>query len=51
MYEYKVLELSVRKCETTLNQFAKDGWELVTMSPNISRGMGVIVTMRKNIEK
>lgn len=32
MYEYKVLTLSVKECEAALNELAKDGWRLVTMT-------------------
>ena len=51
MYEYKVLELAVRECERVFNQLAKDGWKLVTMSPNIAMGMGIVATMERKIEK
>lgn len=47
MYEYKVLTLSVKECEKTLNQYAKEGWRLVTMTPNIAMGMGVIATLER----
>ena len=49
MYEYKVLNLGVKECEEIFNQLAKDGWRLVTMSPNIAMGMGVIATMERKI--
>lgn len=48
MYEYKVLTLSVKECEAALNQLAKEGWRLATMTPNIAKGMGVIVTLERN---
>lgn len=48
MYEYKVLTMSVKECEDILNKLAKEGWRLVTMSPNIAMGMGVIVTMERS---
>lgn len=48
MYEYKVLTLSVRELEETLNQFAKEGWRLAAMTPNIAKGMGVIVTLERS---
>ena len=48
MYEYKVLTLSVKEGEAALNELAKDGWRLVTMTPNIAKGMGVIATVERN---
>lgn len=49
MYEYKVLELSVRKCEEQLNEAAKQGWRLVTMVPNPANGFGVVATLEKKV--
>jgi len=51
MYEYKVLDLSVKECEKTFNQLAKEGWRLVTVSPNVAKMMGVIATMEKKIDE
>jgi hypothetical protein len=51
MYEYKVLDLGVKECEETFNQLAKEGWKLVTMSPNIAKGMGVVATMEREIKE
>lgn len=47
MYEYKVLILKVKECEDTLNQFAKDGWRLITMVPNSAMGYGVVATLER----
>ena len=41
MYEYKILSASVKEAEKTLNQYAKEGWRLVTTLPNIGIGVGL----------
>ena len=47
MYEYKVLDLLVNQCENTF----KEGWRVVTVSPNIAKGAGVIATMERKIDQ
>lgn len=47
MYEYKVLTMGVKEMEKTLNQWAKEGWCLATVSPNMAMGMGVVVTLER----
>lgn len=42
MYEYKILNASVKESEKMLNQYAKEGWRLVTASPNIGIGVGLV---------
>lgn len=44
MVEYKVEVLAVKKMEERMNELAKEGWRVVTQSPNIARMYGVIVT-------
>ncbi len=51
MYEYKVLDLLVNQCENTFNRMAKEGWRVVTVSPNIAKGAGVIATMERKIDQ
>ncbi|MCI8361300.1 MAG: DUF4177 domain-containing protein [Clostridiales bacterium] len=51
MCEYKVLVLGVKKCEENFNQLAKDGWRLVTMCPNQTRGYGVIATLEREVKE
>jgi hypothetical protein len=52
MYEYKVLSLTVREMEKTLNQYAKEGWRLAAQSLNISVGVvvGAVVTLERKVE-
>lgn len=42
MYEYKVLTVTVKEYEKMLNQYAKEGWRLVTAAPNIGIGVGLV---------
>lgn len=47
MYEYKVEIYKVRDAEYAMNQMAKDGWRVVTVSPNMAMGYGVVVTFER----
>ena len=47
MYDDKVLSMGVNEMEKTLNQCAKEGWRLATVSPNMAMGMGVVVTLER----
>ena len=47
MYEYKVEIYKVKEAENAMNQMAKDGWRVVTVSPNMAMGYGVVVTCER----
>lgn len=47
MYEYKIEKSKVDEAESVMNEYAKDGWRVVTVSPNIARGYGVIITFER----
>ena len=47
MYEYKVEIYKVKEAENAMNQMAKDGWRVVTVSPNLAMGYGVVVTFER----
>lgn len=51
MYEYKVIKTSVNSAEEEINAWAKKGYRVVTVSPNIAKGMGVIITLEKKSEE
>ena len=51
MYEYKVIKSGVNDAEEEMNKWAKKGYRVVAVSPNIAKGMGVIITLEKEIEK
>ena len=50
MYEYKVLKLAVNKAEEEINKYAKDGWRVIEVSPNIAMGQGLVVTLEREKE-
>ena len=47
MYEYKVETFGVREAEKGMNKFAAEGWRVIAVSPNVARGMGVVVTFER----
>ena len=53
MYEYKVLSLTLREMEKTLNQYAKECWRLAAQSRNMSLGavVGAVVTLERKMEE
>ena len=50
-YMYKVIKTSVNNAENEMNNLAKEGWRVITVSPNVAMGMGVIITLEKEIEE
>lgn len=49
MYEYKVLILSVKECEETFNRYAKEGWRVIAVSPNMT--VSVTATLVATLER
>ena len=45
MFEYKVVDVSVKKAEDEMNRWAKEGWRVIAVSPNIAAGYGVVITL------
>lgn len=50
MYEYKLECYKVNEAESEMNKLAKQGWRVVTVSPNIALGYGIIVTYERVIQ-
>ena len=46
-YEYKVIKVGVNDAEEEMNKYRKEGWRVVTVTPNIARGFGVVVTLER----
>jgi len=49
MVEYKVFDTFIKDLESLLNKYAKEGWKVVSITPNIAKGMGVVVVMERTI--
>lgn len=50
MYEYKVVTLTVKECESTFNQLAKEGWRVISVVPNHAAvGYEMAVTFEREI--
>ncbi len=47
MYEYKIEKSKVDEAEIVMNEYAKENWRVVAVSPNIARGYGVIITLER----
>ena len=47
MFEYKVVDVSVKKAEDEMNRWAKEGWRVIAVSPNIAAGYGVVITLER----
>jgi hypothetical protein len=49
--EYKVETYKVNEAELQMNLLAKQGWKVITVSPNIAQGYGVVVTYERELDK
>ncbi len=47
MYEYKVIDVPVKKAQEEMNRWAKEGWRVIAVSPNIAMGYGLVITFEK----
>ena len=50
MHQYKVVKAYVNEADEVMNRWARDGWRVVAVSPNIATGMGIIITLEKEAE-
>ena len=51
MHEYKVIKAVVKSADKEMNELAKQGWRVVEVSPDIARGMGLIITLEREKEE
>ena len=51
MFEYKVKTYMVKDAEKDMNILALEGWRVVSVTPNVGVGYGIVVTYerQKNI--
>lgn len=47
MYEYKVETYKVKEAEVEMNRLASAGWRVITVSPNMGVGYGLVVTYER----
>lgn len=47
MLEYKVITSSVKNAQDNMNALAKDGWKVISVSPNIALLNGVVITFER----
>ena len=50
MYEYKVEIYRVKEAENQMNELAKLGWRVISVSPNMAMGYGIIVTFERQVK-
>ena len=47
MYEYKVVDVAVKKAQEEMNRWAGEGWRVIAVSPNIAMGYGLVITFER----
>ena len=48
MFEYRVEIINmVRQAEAEMNRIAADGWRVISVTPNLAVGHGLIVTFER----
>ena len=48
MFEYRVEIINmVRQAETEMNRIAEEGWRIISVTPNLAVGHGLIVTFER----
>ena len=54
MKEYKIIkakyDINFEKAEAIMNEMSKEGWEVVSVSPETSLSLSVIITFQREIE-
>ncbi len=50
MYEYIVETYKVNEAESEMNKLAQQGWRVISVSPNIAKMYGIIVTFERQIK-
>ena len=49
MLEYRVEKLLVKKAEERMNELAREGWRVISVTPNLARGYGLVVVLERAI--
>ena len=51
MCEYKVIKVRVDLAEEEMNKYAKEGWRVINVSPNIAMGYGLVIILEKQTKE
>ncbi len=49
MFEYRVENYSVKSSAREMNALAQEGWRVISVIPNITKGYGLIVTYERKV--
>lgn len=49
MYEYRVESYSVKSAAREMNTLAQEGWRVISVVMNITKGYGLIVTFERKV--
>ncbi len=47
MFEYRVEKLLVNQAEARMNELAREGWRVISATPNLARGYGLVVVLER----
>lgn len=49
MFEYKIETYKVKAAEEEINKLAQLGWRVISVSPNLALGYGIVVTYERKV--
>ena len=49
MFEYRVENYSVKSAAREMNALAQEGWRVISVIPNMTKGYGLIVTYERKV--
>lgn len=50
MFEYKIETYKVKEAEMEINKWARLGWRVIAVSPNLAMGYGIVVTFERKVQ-
>ena len=50
MYEYKVEVCKVKEAANLMNELAKEGWRVISASPNEAMGFGLVIVFERKTD-
>lgn len=49
MYEYRIETFNVKSAAREMNALAQEGWRVIAVIPNVTKGYGLIVTFERKV--